>query len=103
MYCTPCARLIKSMTPKTRVRPEAIRNRRTPSCNPLSTCTMKRVVFIEVRCGAPLRRSFRPHPSRRALKGAPQDEAVSCDPHGEERREATRLEPWDRRPPYLGA
>src|SRR6266705_288678 len=48
MYCTPCARLIKSMTPKTRVRPEAIRNSRTPSCSPLSTCTMKSVVFMQI-------------------------------------------------------
>src|SRR5215204_507781 len=46
MYCTPCARLTKSITPNTRVSPEAIRNSNTPSCSPLRTCTMRRVVFI---------------------------------------------------------
>src|SRR5215212_11827742 len=46
MYCTPCARLMKSITPNTRVRPEAIRNSSTPSCSPLRICTMRRVVFI---------------------------------------------------------
>src|SRR5262245_11192279 len=46
MYCTPCARLTKSITPNTSVRPAAIRNNRTPSCSPLSTCTRTRVVFM---------------------------------------------------------
>src|SRR5216683_2175513 len=44
MYCTPCARLMKSITPNTSVRPAATRNRRTPSCSPLRIWTARRVV-----------------------------------------------------------
>src|SRR5215470_13452573 len=44
MYCTPCARLMKSITPNTSVRPAAIRNKRTPSCSPLRIWTARRVV-----------------------------------------------------------
>src|SRR5262249_14619324 len=39
MYCTPCARLMKSITPKTSVSPAATRNRRMPSCSPLNNWT----------------------------------------------------------------
>src|SRR5262245_38850238 len=46
MYWTPCARLMKSITPKTSVSPAAIRNSRTPSCSPLRTWTTRRVVDI---------------------------------------------------------
>src|SRR4051812_23171979 len=52
MYCTPCARLMKSITPKTSVRPAAIRNSSTPSCRPLSVWTMRRVTLM--RCIFPL-------------------------------------------------
>src|SRR6478672_6357088 len=41
MYCTPCARLMKSITPKTSVRPAATRKSSTPNCRPLSACTSK--------------------------------------------------------------
>src|SRR6266404_8803421 len=47
MYWTPCARLMKSITPNTRVSPAAIRNSSTPSCSPLSTWTRKMAVDIE--------------------------------------------------------
>src|SRR5689334_2661032 len=46
MYWTPCARLMKSMTPKTRVSPAAIRNSRTPSCSPLRVWTRTRLADI---------------------------------------------------------
>src|SRR5574337_1075368 len=39
MYCTPCARLMKSITPNTSVSPAAIRNSSTPSCRPLRVWT----------------------------------------------------------------
>src|ERR1700716_678060 len=39
MYCTPWARLMKSMTPNTSVSPAATRNSRTPSCSPLKHWT----------------------------------------------------------------
>src|SRR5207244_3406572 len=42
MYWTPCARLMKSITPNTSVRPAAIRNSSTPSCRPLRVWTMSR-------------------------------------------------------------
>src|SRR5262245_40142028 len=63
MYCTPCARLMKSITPNTSVSPAAIRNSSTPSCSPLSTCTSTRVMFMRLRSrwGAP-----GCHPGRRA-------------------------------------
>src|SRR5512135_71136 len=44
MYWTPCARLMKFITPNTSVRPAAIRNSSTPSCRPLRICTMKRAM-----------------------------------------------------------
>src|SRR2546423_8364019 len=44
MYWTPCARLMKSITPNTSVRPAAIRNNRTPSCSPLRIWTTRSVV-----------------------------------------------------------
>src|SRR3954464_4496946 len=47
MYCTPCARLMKSITPKTSVSPAAIRNSSTPSCRPLRVWTMRRVVDMK--------------------------------------------------------
>src|SRR3954463_6980425 len=42
MYCTPCARLIRSITPNTKVSPAAIRNSSTPSCRPFKACTSRR-------------------------------------------------------------
>src|SRR3954466_9202444 len=39
MYCTPCARLMKSITPNTRVSPAATRNSSTPNCRPFRACT----------------------------------------------------------------
>src|SRR4051812_8183573 len=39
MYCTPWARLMKSITPNTSVSPAATRNSSTPSCNPLKHWT----------------------------------------------------------------
>src|SRR5262249_51542119 len=39
MYWTPCARLMRSITPNTSVSPAAIRNSSTPSCSPLRICT----------------------------------------------------------------
>src|SRR5215471_5457159 len=44
MYWAPCARLMKSITPNTSVRPAATRNKRTPSCSPLRIWTARRVV-----------------------------------------------------------
>src|SRR5215467_10243122 len=44
MYCTPCARFMKSITPNTSVRPAATRNKRTPSCSPLRIWTARSVV-----------------------------------------------------------
>src|SRR6476620_10041174 len=41
MYCTPCARLMKSITPKTSVRPAATRKSSTPNCRPLRACTSR--------------------------------------------------------------
>src|SRR5262245_19792983 len=46
MYWTPCARLMKSITPNTSVRPAAIRNSRTPNWSPFRTWTTKRPVDI---------------------------------------------------------
>src|SRR5262245_17584728 len=43
MYCTPCARLMRSITPNTRVSPAATRNNRMPSCNPFRSWTTNRV------------------------------------------------------------
>src|ERR1700738_3865316 len=43
MYWTPCARLMRSITPNTSVSPAAIRNSSTPSCSPLRICTKRRV------------------------------------------------------------
>src|SRR6476661_1866730 len=48
MYCTPCARLMKSITPNTSVRPAAIRNSSTPSCRPFRVWTIRRVVDISL-------------------------------------------------------
>src|SRR5579883_648154 len=39
MYCTPCARLTRSITPNTSVSPAAIRNSSTPNPIPFSACT----------------------------------------------------------------
>src|SRR5262245_46072439 len=64
MYCTPCARLMKSITPNTSVSPAAIRNKSTPSCSPLSTCTRTRVVFM-APCKS-CRNANARHPGRRA-------------------------------------
>src|SRR5271154_3625948 len=47
MYWTPWARLMKSITPKTSVKPAAIRNNRTPNCNPLRIWTRKSVPDME--------------------------------------------------------
>src|ERR1700677_1519759 len=41
---------MKSMTPKTSVRPAAIRNNSTPSCNPFSIWTIRSAVDIEPGC-----------------------------------------------------
>src|SRR4051812_48423055 len=46
MYCTPCARLMKSITPNTSVSPAAIRNRMIPNCSPLRVWTRRRVADI---------------------------------------------------------
>src|SRR5215204_3377102 len=47
MYCTPCARLMKSITPNTSVSPAAIRNRMIPNCSPLRVWTRRRVADID--------------------------------------------------------
>src|SRR5215831_4293047 len=44
MYWTPCARLMKSMTPNTRVSPAAMRKSSTPSWSPLRVWTRRRPV-----------------------------------------------------------
>src|SRR6185312_2331451 len=62
MYCTPCARLMKSITPNTSVSPAAIRNSSTPSCSPFSVWTRRRVTDI-----APL------HPSPPRGEGQARD------------------------------
>src|ERR1700733_384281 len=46
MYWTPWARLMKSITPNTSVRPAAIRNSSTPSWSPFRVWTMSSVVDI---------------------------------------------------------
>src|SRR6476619_7402513 len=56
MYCTPCARLMKSITPNTSVSPAAIRNSSTPNCKPLSVWTMSSVVDIRVSLSLPRKR-----------------------------------------------
>src|ERR1043166_3613496 len=43
MYCTPCARLMRSITPNTRVTPASIRTSTTPSCSPLRICPKSRL------------------------------------------------------------
>src|SRR6056297_2143112 len=48
MYWTPCARLMKSITPKTSVSPAAIRKRMMPSCSPFRVCTAISVVYMGV-------------------------------------------------------
>src|SRR4051794_18048667 len=48
MYWTPWARLMKSITPKMRVSPAAIRNRMSPNCRPLRAWTKNRVVVMDV-------------------------------------------------------
>src|SRR5262245_20568133 len=48
MYCTPCARLMKSITPNTSVSPAATRNSRMPSCAPLNSWTRNREVDIRL-------------------------------------------------------
>src|ERR1043166_5556145 len=47
MYWTPWARLMRSITPNTSVRPAAIRNSSTPSCSPLRICTKRRDDMIQ--------------------------------------------------------
>src|SRR6202167_2890269 len=42
---------MKSITPNTSVRPAAIRNKRTPSCNPFKTWTRKSVPDMELVSG----------------------------------------------------
>ena len=65
MYWTPCARLMKSITPNTSVSPAAIRNSSTPSCRPFRVWTMRRVVDIG---------SMSLHPSpREAGRGWPSE------------------------------
>src|SRR6267154_2513657 len=62
MYCTPCARLMKSITPNTSVSPAAIRNSSTPSCKPFRVWTMRSVVdirFLEVNGDLTLRSRHR--------------------------------------------
>src|SRR3954462_635230 len=54
MYCTPWARLMKSITPKTSVSPAATRNRSTPSCSPFSAWTSSRPV-VTARSAHPAR------------------------------------------------
>src|SRR5262249_35651070 len=46
MYCTPCARLMKSITPNTSVSPAAMRKSSTPSWSPLRVWTRRRAVDI---------------------------------------------------------
>src|SRR3712207_6444567 len=41
MYCTPWARLMKPITPKTSVSPAATRKSRTPNCRPFRACTSR--------------------------------------------------------------
>src|SRR5262249_41501045 len=60
MYCTPCARLMKSITPNTSASPAAIRNSSTPSWSPLRVCTRRRAADIFFLLPPPL--SF-PSPS----------------------------------------
>src|SRR3954452_11545575 len=53
MYWTPWARLMKSITPNTSVRPAAIRNSSTPSCRPFRVCTMRRERDIRASSSLP--------------------------------------------------
>src|ERR1700674_2865736 len=52
MYCTPWARLMKSITPNTSVSPAATRNSRMPSCSPLNSWTRKRAADMGCRQGS---------------------------------------------------
>src|SRR6516225_9901850 len=76
MYWAPCARLMKSITPNTSVRPAATRNKRTPSCSPLRIWTARRVVDI----GDPQRgRHLGARPSPREKRGGGADRIGSLD------------------------
>src|SRR5437764_9868911 len=68
MYCTPCARLMKSITPNTSVSPAAIRNSSTPSCRPFRVCT-KRSVMLMRRASSLAPRSGERVPSKRQRTG----------------------------------
>ena len=45
MYKDQCARFIRSMMPKIKVRPAASRNSKIPNCNPLSVCSRSSIQF----------------------------------------------------------
>src|SRR5215475_11665975 len=76
MYWAPCARLMKSITPNTSVRPAATRNKRTPSCSPLRIWTARRVVDM----GDPRRgHHLGARPSPREERGAGADRIGSLD------------------------
>src|ERR1700674_614815 len=71
MYCTPWARLMKSITPNTSVSPAATRNSRTPSCSPLKHWTTNRAVDM----GDP-----GSDPSRRRRRARANDGGEGSDP-----------------------
>src|ERR1041384_2577742 len=65
MYCTPCARLMKSITPNTSVSPAATGNSSTPSCSPLKHWTTNSAVDMGVPTRHPgIRASEYPGPRR---------------------------------------
>src|ERR1043165_8597363 len=53
MYCTPCARLMKSITPRRSASRAAIRYSSAPSCRPWSVWTRRRVRDIRASYPSP--------------------------------------------------
>src|SRR2546423_10548013 len=80
MYCTPCARLMKSITPNTSVSPAAIRNSSTPSCRPLRVWTMRRVMLMRPVSSLAPPSGYRIHTSRlcRTEKADSIDQWLIC-------------------------
>src|SRR3954469_4717140 len=81
MYCTPCARLMKSITPKTSVRPAAIRKSSTPSCRPFRVWTMRRVKDMALSYPPPCGEGRRPSVARSAGWGSRNVLIAATPPH----------------------
>ena len=55
MYNAPWARLIMSMMPNTRVKPEASKNNIKPNCNPLRLCSRNSIQVMHALIGQKLK------------------------------------------------